>query len=175
MFTIGRKKQEIFRTIIRSIVVYMVYYLAFFKRSTKFIFHNNPVLKNITGTICKRVILIPNHNISSFLLYLSTLPKTTFFASTQITMCFTPRNMTFFKFCIRRARSAKKFLTYLTLHLFSSLFSIQRMVFSRIKPMVAGGAPLAIETHLTPTINAVFHRVNIPTTWIQINSNYLSF
>jgi hypothetical protein len=41
--------------------------------------------------------------------------------------------------------------------------------------MVAGGAPLAIETHLTPTINAVFHRVNIPTTWIQINSNYLSF
>src|SRR3990167_8500259 len=68
------KKLQVFKTIVKFILVYVVYYFGGIKNSIKMLAHQKTVFRNITFTIRHWVALFKNKSISIFINCYSPLP-----------------------------------------------------------------------------------------------------
>lgn len=141
------------------------------KNSTKVSSHDMSVFENISCAVGKRMLLVSDHDISCVFLDSSTLPKTGIFTPKQITMRLDPWFMSFLKLCTRCIWFSKQFAPNFTLNTFVTWFTVQRMILTGKRNVKARLTALTRKSNLFSTIFTVFHRVNIPTTWIEINTN----
>lgn len=71
---VAQKQLEVFYSVVGMVPVYVVNNLSWFKMSPKIFFHYKSMFKNISSSICKRMFVRFNINISPFVNSFSTFP-----------------------------------------------------------------------------------------------------